>query len=157
MRERWRGLLAGGVLVGALVLAPVARAIDDTGGGLLGQQASICTAAGTPLLAFVQTVVVQPGVGSGQQIVAVVRVTNLGPLPQSTWFESDLADERGRRFEQTGAGETVNLNALAQQYNALPPSSQVYPGETTLHVWAWIVAPDVQALRLTNRAANRCA
>jgi hypothetical protein len=125
--------------------------------GLVGQVTSSCR-GGAPFEARVLEAQQAPGRDGTLQVTLVVQITNTGTLATRSYLATQLVDERGRRFDQVIGGTTggIDLAALAAQYGAQHPSSDVAPGSSARHVWGFLVAPDAQTLTVVPDRLVRC-
>jgi hypothetical protein len=102
-------------------------------------------------------VLAAPASDGGLYVVLGVQGTNIGQSPATTVRVTQLVDERGRAFTQTGANVSgLDLQVVKREYGANVPVGGIAPGATAREVWGFLVAPDVQRLTLVEREHLAC-
>jgi hypothetical protein len=124
---------------------------------LVGQGFRFCRGEPISFDLAIERVDQRPAQG-GIQVIAVVRATNTGSMQSSTARMTEVIDDRGRRYAQSGAERGIDIAGLAQAYGAARPAEFIAPGQTARHVWVFVVPADAKSLTLVERELfSRCS
>jgi hypothetical protein len=124
--------------------------------GLIGAQARACASRRVPFDIVVEEAEVADHPDGGLVIIAVVRVTNQGSESGDLFSSLRLVDRSGRKFDYRLVDRSFDLYTLRQKYDAREIHTHIQPGLSARQVWAYIVPPGVQGLKISPGDFQRC-